>query len=298
MIDTIGMTDIGNGRPSNQDAYLLRQKEKNGKLYLLAVVCDGMGGLKKGEIASHYIVEVLKQWFDETLFDGLETMGIDMIEQNLIDLIRRINQNLLLMSRRMEETKSMGSTLTLLFVEEHEFFVLNVGDSRTYWFDRDRKFVTTDHTLAELELRAGHLTKEQAKKDPRRHILIQCVGVTKDIRIDCYKGRLNPGMEFLLCTDGFYGLLEESKKKRRIRQSVLCDRQSSEQEIGKIYHQRYQVRKILGEGGMGKVFLALDQKTGKEVAVKIVKDQKQWDRERVILQKLKHTKGVDLQSAE
>ena len=197
MIDTIGMTDIGNGRPSNQDAYLLRQKEKNGKLYLLAVVCDGMGGLKKGEIASHYIVEVLKQWFDETLFDGLETMGIDMIEQNLIDLIRRINQNLLLMSRRMEETKSMGSTLTLLFVEEHEFFVLNVGDSRTYWFDRDRKFVTTDHTLAELELRAGHLTKEQAKKDPRRHILIQCVGVTKDIRIDCYKGRLNPGMEFL-----------------------------------------------------------------------------------------------------
>ena len=192
MIDTIGMTDIGNGRPSNQDAYLLRQKEKNGKLYLLAVVCDGMGGLKKGEIASHYIVEVLKQWFDETLFDGLETMGIDMIEQNLIDLIRRINQNLLLMSRRMEETKSMGSTLTLLF-------------------DRDRKFVTTDHTLAELELRAGHLTKEQAKKDPRRHILIQCVGVTKDIRIDCYKGRLNPGMEFLLCTDGFYGLLEEEE---------------------------------------------------------------------------------------
>ena len=87
-------------------------------------------------------------------------------------------------------------------------------------------------------------------------------------------------------------MFSESKKKRRIRQSVLCDRQSSEQEIGKIYHQRYQVRKILGEGGMGKVFLALDQKTGKEVAVKIVKDQKQWDRERVILQKLKHTKGV------
>ena len=120
-------------------------------------------------------------------------------------------------------------------------------------------------------------------------------------------------MEFLLCTDGFYGLLEEeeiyqveaskeqikewvqklfseSKKKRRIRQSVLCDRQSSEQEIGKIYHQRYQVRKILGEGGMGKVFLALDQKTGKEVAVKIVKDQKQWDRGEGDVAKIKHTK--------
>ena len=73
-------------------------------------------------------------------------------------------------------------------------------------------------------------------------------------------------------------MFSESKKKRRIRQSVLCDRQSSEQEIGKIYHQRYQVQKMLGEGGMGKVFLALDQKTGKKVAVKIVKDQKQWDK--------------------
>ena len=54
MIDTIGMTDIGNGRPSNQDAYLLRQKEKNGKLYLLAVVCDGMGCLLYTSIKEYW----------------------------------------------------------------------------------------------------------------------------------------------------------------------------------------------------------------------------------------------------
>ena len=65
--------------------------------------------------------------------------------------------------------------------------------------------------LAYISQSIGAGKKEQAKKDPRRHILIQCVGVTKDIRIDCYKGRLNPGMEFLLCTDGFYGLLEEEE---------------------------------------------------------------------------------------
>ena len=81
MIDTIGMTDIGNGRPSNQDAYLLRQKEKNGKLYLLAVVCDGMGGLKKGEIASHYIVEVLKQFNGKV--DSQE-IGLPVTESGLV----------------------------------------------------------------------------------------------------------------------------------------------------------------------------------------------------------------------
>ena len=116
--------------------------------------------------------------------------------------------------------------------------------------------------------------------------MIQCVGVTKDIRIDCYKGRLNPGMEFYYVLMAFMGCLREeeiyqveaskeqikewvqkcfqrSKKKRRIRQSVLCDRQSSEQEIGKIYHQRYQVRKILGEGGMGKSFSCTGSKDRK-----------------------------------
>lgn len=209
MIHTIGMTDIGNGRSSNQDAYLMRQKEERGKLYLMAAVCDGMGGLRRGEIASHYIIEVLKQWFDDTLCAGLKEKDIDEIQKNLIQLIQKINDNLLLMSQGTEE--SMGSTLTLLFVAGEKFFVLNVGDSRTYWFDRQRKFVTTDHTLVQLEVKAGHLTKQQARTDPRRHILIQCVGVTKDICVDCYQGRLKPGMEFLLCTDGFYGRLEEEE---------------------------------------------------------------------------------------
>lgn len=168
--------------------------------------------MKKGEIASRYIVEVLKQWFDETLFEGLYEMGINMIEQNLIDLIRKINQEPFVDEQKMEEVKSMGSTLTLLFVEDHEFFVLNVGDSRTYWFDRNRKFVTTDHTLVELELRAGHFDERTGKKRSETtysSAVCRC-DEGRQSRIG-YKGRLHPGMEFLLCTDGFYGLLEEEE---------------------------------------------------------------------------------------
>lgn len=209
MIHSVEMTDIGNGRPTNQDAYLLKQREYKGRLYLLAAVCDGMGGLRRGEIASRYIIEILKQWFEESLPAFLENGNIKDIQKELIRLIKKANSNLLLMSQGVED--AMGSTLTLLFVMDHQFFVLNVGDSRTYWFDHRRKYVTTDHTLVQLEVKAGHLSKEQARKDPRRHILIQCVGVTKDIRVDCYNGRLRPGMEFLLCTDGFYSLLEEEE---------------------------------------------------------------------------------------
>ena len=134
MVQVIEMTDIGNGRPSNQDAYLMRQKEYQGETCLLAAVCDGMGGLKRGEIASRYLIEVLKQWFDEVMPNLIKQKNMDLIRKDLIGLIRKSNQNLLLMSEDIDET--MGSTLTLLFAFKKRFFVLNVGDSRAYWFDQ------------------------------------------------------------------------------------------------------------------------------------------------------------------
>lgn len=72
----------------------------------------------------------------------------------------------------------------------------------------------------------------------------------------------------------------------------MCDRQDTKEEIKQIYEDRYQIQKVLGEGGMGKVFLAQDKKTGKRVAVKIVKDQDQWKRERKILKKIDGIEGV------
>lgn len=72
----------------------------------------------------------------------------------------------------------------------------------------------------------------------------------------------------------------------------MCDRQGTEQKIGKIYHDRYQIQSLIGKGGMAKVFLAKDIKTGKKVAVKIVEDQNQWEREREILKRLSQVKGI------
>lgn len=72
----------------------------------------------------------------------------------------------------------------------------------------------------------------------------------------------------------------------------MRDRQGAEERIEKIYHGRYQVEKVLGEGGMGKVFLAKDIKRGTKVAIKIVRDHNQWEREREILKKLKNIEGV------
>lgn len=109
-----------------------------------------------------------------------------------------------------------------------------------------------------------------------------------------FRGRRDLSGRSIQRTDERMGtaMFSESKKERRIRQSVLCDRQSAEQKIGKLYHDRYQIQGMIGKGGMGKVFLAEDIKTGKKVAVKIVEDQNQWEREREILKRLSQVKGI------
>ncbi|MGI6499423.1 MAG: PP2C family protein-serine/threonine phosphatase [Anaerostipes sp.] len=210
MFHIVKMTDVGNGRVNNQDSYLLKECFCHGEQVILAVMCDGMGGLRRGERASSFAVNFLEQWFDEKGFDSIsKKVKMKTIKKELITAIRSINQKLILMGRTYGD--SMGTTLTLLFGMGHDFFVLNIGDTRAYWFENQRMFVTKDHTLVEEEVRLGHLTRQEARMDRRRHILVQCLGVTKEIQIDCYQGKLKEGMSFLLCTDGFYNRLEEEE---------------------------------------------------------------------------------------
>lgn len=77
MFQIVDMTDMGNGRDSNQDSYLLKEEEICGQQILMAVMCDGMGGLSRGEIASGYIVGSLDRWFAHTLPVLLQTKDED-----------------------------------------------------------------------------------------------------------------------------------------------------------------------------------------------------------------------------
>ena len=77
MFQIVDMTDMGNGRDSNQDSYLLKEEEICGQQILMAAMCDGMGGLSRGEIASGYIVGSLDRWFTHTLPVLLKTKDED-----------------------------------------------------------------------------------------------------------------------------------------------------------------------------------------------------------------------------
>lgn len=204
-------TDIGIKRKTNQDSLALLKADTDYGEVLLAVMCDGMGGHQSGELASKTIVKQFEKWFKvdfpAMLYNGLT---YDIVKANWTRLIKACNADLVAYGEK--NGIEMGSTLTVfLFVKDH-YFVAHVGDSRGYVIgDQNSLQITRDHSLIADEVRRGILTEEEAKKDKRKNVLLECVGITKTINIDFYQGSIMQQVCYLLCTDGFWHKVVEQE---------------------------------------------------------------------------------------
>lgn len=197
-------TDRGIVKESNQDSICVMEAQTSAGEILMAAVCDGMGGLAKGEVASASVAGALAQWFTQEL-PSLITGG-DFWQ----DLKRRWYQLLLDENQKIGrygkgQNLSLGTTVSALLLADYErYLVAHVGDSRIYCMnDREIKQITEDQTVTASEVRAGRLTPEQAEEDPRRSVLLQCVGASERIQPVIMEGRFFRNQAFLLCSDGF-----------------------------------------------------------------------------------------------
>lgn len=192
-----GVTDVGNVREQNQDSY---HTELLGKNTLLAVVCDGMGGARAGNVASRLACEV----FSEEVKRSLKAeMTPEEIEQMLRTALTLTNITVFEHSRLSEEFSGMGTTLVAALAVGETVFVLNVGDSRAYRVDSDGiSRVTTDHSLVELMVQRGELTPEQAKNHPGKNLITRAVGTGPQVFADVFRIAAQEGDCFLLCSDG------------------------------------------------------------------------------------------------
>lgn len=200
-------TDVGTRKRVNQDSLHACVAETAVGEIVMAIVCDGVGGLSCGEVASSKTVYAFKKWF-QTRVPLLVKQGITLqgIEQEWIELIAGINQELLSIS----ETQSvqMGTTLTAAFFVQGEYLVVQIGDSRIYEVGNGQLIqLTTDQTFVEREVQLGHMTREQAMTDQRRHVLLQCIGLTQVIEPQFFRGKQVQNANYLFCTDGFYNCL-------------------------------------------------------------------------------------------
>jgi len=201
-----GLTDPGMIRPQNQDDYAI---VKLGRDQLLAIVCDGMGGAKSGNIASRMAVDTFS---DEVRRTIRSSMKQDRIDKMLLDAVELANKAVYEQSYLSDEYQGMGTTLVAALFQKDTVTVANVGDSRAYLFNKDgMSSITTDHSLVELMVQRGELSREAAKNHPGKNLITRAVGTEATVECDIYHHKLSKGDCVLLCSDGLSNVMSDQE---------------------------------------------------------------------------------------
>lgn len=193
-------TDIGISKANNQDSILIKHAATDIGEVLMAIVCDGMGGLAKGELASATVIRAFSKWFDEELPYELENMDLQVIGGKWSLLLKSLNAQILEYGHRFDV--SLGTTFSgILFVKD-KYVIAHVGDTRIYRIGASLNQLTTDQTFVAREISRGTMTPEQAKNDKRRNLLLQCIGASKVVEPQILCGDAEKGA-YMICSDGF-----------------------------------------------------------------------------------------------
>ncbi len=187
------------GRAENQDSLAWADTQFG----YLVVVCDGMGGGPSGQIASTMAVnEVVESIGNASKEEELSNIIIKAVRRANMAIIERGNEN--------SKYKGMGSTLTLLLVNEKSAFIAHVGDSRVYQLRGHRKvFRTFDHSMVFEMVEQGVITEEQARLSAQSNVITRALGIKPDVDVEIHEVSYLKGDRFLLCTDGIHGSMPE-----------------------------------------------------------------------------------------
>lgn len=195
-------TDIGNVKDVNQDSLTVKIAETSKGQVAFAVICDGMGGLEQGEVASAIVVQAFEEWFYSEFPQLLEgEFEKEVLKKQWIELVMQQNQKLVKYGIKNKIT--LGTTLTVMLCIDKKYYVLHIGDCRIYEINDSIRQITRDQSFVEREIELGHMTVEQANNDPRRNILLQCVGVNENIVPDIIEDQIKSNTSYLICSDGF-----------------------------------------------------------------------------------------------
>ena len=197
-------SDIGKVRKNNEDFIDAKIicKDDNTKIGIFALA-DGMGGHRAGDKASSYsvtrFVELARKTERELPFLSMEK------------ILKQVNKEVFQLSQREEEYSGMGTTFVVATVVDKVVYVMNVGDSRLYYYDGKLKQVTMDHSLVEELVRAGELNRLESRNHPQKNIITKAVGVSETIQPDFFMLDIEEGEKILLCSDGLTNMVDDEK---------------------------------------------------------------------------------------
>lgn len=193
-------TDIGTTKDTNQDSLCVKIADTPVGEVLMAIICDGMGGLSKGELASATVIREFSEWFNNELNQELNAINMDVIGGKWELMLKDLNSRILEYGKSVQT--NLGTTFTGMLFIKNEYIIVHVGDTRAYFISSDLKQLTEDQTVVAREIKRGTMTLEEAKTDSRRNMLLQCVGASKAVEPQIIKGNIEKGA-YMLCSDGF-----------------------------------------------------------------------------------------------
>ena len=198
-----GLTDPGCVRAQNQDAYHMESLDRG---TVLAVVCDGMGGAKSGNVASTLAMDVFVQ---EVKRSWNASMDWEAADQVLRSAVKLANFTVYDQAMQFEEFTGMGTTMVAVLIRGREVTVVNVGDSRAYVCDRDGiRQLTTDHSLVQMMVDRGELTPELARTYPGKNFITRAIGTEPVVDCDLFRHKVDRGDYMLLCSDGLSNMMD------------------------------------------------------------------------------------------
>lgn len=219
---SVSLTDVGISKNINQDSLCTKIISSDDKKASFSIVCDGMGGLSEGEVASFSVLNNFCRWADNVLPSLIENkINFDELQEQWTRII--LKQNQYLADYGSKKGIILGTTLTVLLIFDGNYYGVNIGDSRIYEIKDGVNQLTIDHTLVEREIRSGNITKEQAKNDPRKNILLQCIGASPSIEPDFLWGKAEENTVYMLCSDGFRHVISEEELYENFNSSKMTN---------------------------------------------------------------------------
>jgi protein phosphatase len=211
-----GMKGKNNEDQYSVSAYQLSLLDNTPSVF--AMIADGIGGHRAGEVASAIAVEMVSQSVAES--DASQPVAI--MQAGMI----QASQTIYAQASSDGKKEGMGTTCVTAWVIGNQLYSVSVGNSRLYLL-RNGKLIhlNVDHTWVQEAVDAGALTPEQARIHPHANVIRRYLGSPNEVEVDTrlrtersarftsdHQGQeLRPGDKLLLCSDGLNDMIEDDK---------------------------------------------------------------------------------------
>ncbi|WP_141431232.1 Stp1/IreP family PP2C-type Ser/Thr phosphatase [Bacillus sp. 03113] len=215
------MTDQGRIRQHNEDNGGIFSNQYGQRL---AIVADGMGGHRAGDVASEMALLNMQALWEKA--DKIETA--EQAEVWLMTSIQNVNKILFDHAKTHTECEGMGTTIVAVICTDHFATIANIGDSRCYLYNEDGfKQVTEDHSLVNELVRSGQITKEDAEHHPRKNVLLRALGTEQSVDMDIKTIIFEEGDLLLLCSDGLSNKVADANMVEVLKTDLLLNEKAS-----------------------------------------------------------------------